>query len=106
MLPLYVLVWTVLGWASFAMLGPLGLGEGHLLLMAHSVWAWVLTVTLYLAMGAVPVVGIVLAAKARRSVASKAAITALVLNALVLALTVVQLLSEIQLSYWPGVEPW
>lgn len=106
MIPVYVMVWWVLGWVSFALLGPLGLVEGELLLMAHNVWGWLLTIGFYAVMAAVPITGIVLGAKAVHSALRTSAVVAVVLNALVLLVALVQLASEIQLSYFPGIEPW
>lgn len=100
MVPLFVLVWFVLGIVSFLSLGLFGLAEGDLVLMAHSVAAWVFFVACWLVIGAIPVAGLVLAARARvegaRLVAWSLAMAA---NVVVLLLVAYQVFDEIRMSY-------
>ena len=100
MVPLFVLVWFVLGIVAFLSLGLFGLAEGDLVLMAHSAAAWVFFVACWLVIGAVPVAGLVLAARAR--VLGARLVTwalPMTVNAVVLLLVAYQVFDEIRMSY-------
>lgn len=102
MLPVFVAVWFVLGLVAFASLGLFGLHEGDLILMAHSVAAWLFFVVSWLLIAAAPVAGVGLAVMALRRGGRVQSWLALSANALVLLLVVYQVFDEIRMSYFPG----
>ena len=103
MVPVFVVVWFVVGLVSYASLGLFGLHEGDLVLMAHSVAAWAFDVASWLALAAAPVLGIALAVRAERAGAHAPAwAIALGVNAVVLLVVAYQVVDEIRMSYFPG----
>lgn len=100
MVPVFVVVWFVLGIVTFLSLDLFGLVEGDLVLMAHSVAAWVFFVVCWLVIAAVPVTGLTLAAWARRAGARVVAWSLpMTANAAVLLLVAYQVFDEIRMSY-------
>lgn len=97
----FVVLWFALGLVTFASLGWFGLGEGDLVLMAHSTTSWLWFVASWAIVTAAPVAGIVLATKAIRRGAGWPARASLVTNGLIALLVAYQVFDEIRMSYFP-----
>lgn len=103
MVPAFVVIWFAIGLFSLWALGWFGLVEGDMILMAHSVGAWVLDVALWLITVSAPVAGVVFAVKALRRGGKWGAGVGLALNALLILVVVYGVVDEIHMSYFPGV---
>lgn len=102
MVAAFLVLWFASGLVTFASLGWFGLGEGALVLMAHSWASWVWFVVTWAIVAVAPVTGIVLAAAAMRQGARWSARGSLVTNALVALLVAYQVFDEIRMSYFPS----
>jgi hypothetical protein len=97
----FVVLWFALGLVTFASLGWFGLAEGDLVLMAHSVGAWVWFVVCWAMVAAAPVAGMVLARQALRRGARWGARASLATHGLIALLVAYQVFDEIRMSYFP-----
>jgi hypothetical protein len=82
-------------------LGALGLGEGELYVMERGVAGWTAEVLSALALLAAPLAGALLAAAALRRGGKKAALAALILNALLVCLVLCGFADHVRMRYWP-----
>ena len=104
MLPVFALVGLVTSFVGVYVVFPLvGLEEGDVLLMAHSVAGWVWAVAFWVLLLAAPVTGVVLAARALARGGARAARTALVLNGVLVLIAVYMVFDEVRLAYFPSV---
>lgn len=103
MLPLFALVGLVTSFVGVYVIFPLvGLEEGDVFLMAHSVAGWVWAVAFWVLLLAAPVTGVVLAAKALRRGGARAARTALVLNGALVLIAAYMAVDEVRMAYFPS----
>jgi hypothetical protein len=102
MLPATFVLWIVTGIIEVQLVFPkLGLSEGSLLLMAHSAAGWAYQMLFFAIVIAAPIAGVWLAAKAIKLGSRWAARSAIIANALVIALLAYNLFDIIRMSYWP-----
>lgn len=102
MVAAFVVIWFGVGSVTFAALGLFGLAEGDLVLMAHSVPAWIWFLGSWALVAAAPAAGILLATRALRRGGRRGAWACLVANGLVAVLVAYQVFDEIRMSYFPG----
>jgi hypothetical protein len=103
MLPAFAVIWLATGLFSLWALGWFGLVEGDLILMAHSVGAWVLDVVLWVISLSAPVAGVVFAVSALRRGGKWGAWVGLAVNTLLILVVVYGVVNEIHMSYFPGI---
>jgi len=100
MLPVFLVLWLVVGMVTYFSLGLLGLREGDLVLMAHSVTAWVFDLICWAVLAAAPLAGVVLAVRARIAGGRPAVwLVPLLANVAVVLLVGYQVVDEIRMSY-------
>jgi hypothetical protein len=105
MVPVFAAVFLVTGVVGeYVVLDLLGLPEGSLFLMAGGLAGWAAEVGFDLVLLAVPVVGVVLARRALRAGAGRAAWAGLAVNALLALLVLYQFVDAIRMSYFAPLD--
>lgn len=102
MLPVFLVALIVSSIVGSALLSAFGLHEGDLLLMQRGVAGWAAEIGVSLLLVTPAVVGVVLATKALRHGAGRAAWVGLVANGLLVLWTAFVFANAVRMTYFPG----